>query len=143
MPVEQQGNEWVEMEEEDKIPGNDEWADISTYWGQIGLEKEPEASIRDQDPGHSVLSFGSGPDGEQGLPSIISYTNPEYPLDVKYYRVDWQLTPQIQQSGKWENYQLTVNDDGNWYYVLLTQFKFDVNLRWEIWADSRELPMQH
>ena len=76
------------------------------------------------------------------MPSRISYTtDPDMPEETtSYYRVEWKLEPSYELTGDWASYSLMEVTEENkeaygveetgWYYVLLTEFDFNLTFRW-------------
>ena len=96
---------------------------------QLGLDTMPEVEIIDNGSGSYTYSAG-----ENTLPVEITETD-EYG-DQKTHTISWRFEPQ-----QVDGYELVEVTDANidtypsvsrtgWYYVLLTDFTFDVQLRW-------------
>ncbi len=96
---------------------------------QLGLDTMPEVEIIDNGSGSYTYSAGENP-----LPVEITETD-EYG-DQKTHTISWRFEPQ-----QVDGYELVEVTDANidtypsvsrtgWYYVLLTDFTFDVQLRW-------------
>ena len=123
-----------------------DWVDLTEENMQrLGIDNLPGATAINDDTDSPTLIVGESIEGQYLMPSWISYTtDPEMPEETtSYYQVEWQLVPSDPTGGFWENYalvqigqeQLESGIYGNitetgWYYVLLTDFSFELTLRW-------------
>ncbi len=123
-----------------------DWVDLTEENRQrLGINSPPGATAINDDTDSPTLIVGEEIEGDHLMPSWISYTtDPEMEEETtSYYQVEWQLVPSDPPGEFGENYALVqiaqeeiesgiygnITEPG-WYYVLLTDFSFDLTLRW-------------